>query len=409
MVDPGIYYSGIRSKTQRCGSPGSGQGGDRHLPQPGRSVHGGGHHHPRPRHRRRQSGGTTWASCSRGGDHAADRVQRLHAGELRRLRDQRRRRGNRATGHPNGVRRRTGQRCGHDPAARRQPDDQELRASATTPWSPATAATALPADATHNAGRGGWGGWARGGAIYCAPDTSPKFINCIIENNFAQGGNGGNGGAGVANGGLANYGGNYTPPVRVNIDPDKLGTEPADDDLWKIWEWDYAMLRSMPPALRVSPRPANVPRGGGPYVGDYRWYSGYGGGVFLDRGSKAEFVECIIRGNRTLGGLSGQGGAGSRPADNCRAADRVRDPQLRRWRLLRRRYDGARSRSCMFQNNSASVTGGRAELPPGSVHRLRRRRRGRTARPACCSSTATSWTTWPTPAAVSTWPTPTRR
>ena len=86
-----------------------------------------------------------------------------------------------------------------------------------------------PADATHNAGRGGWAGWARGGAIYCAPDTNPKFINCIIENNFAQGGNGGNGGAGVASGGLANYGGNYTPPVRVNIDPDRLGAETVDE------------------------------------------------------------------------------------------------------------------------------------------------------------------------------------
>ncbi len=79
------------------------------------------------------------------------------------------------------------------------------------------------ADATHNAGRGGWAGWARGGAIYCATDTNPKFINCIIENNFAQGGNGGNGGAAVANGGLANYGGNYTPPVRIDIDPERAG------------------------------------------------------------------------------------------------------------------------------------------------------------------------------------------
>ena len=83
----------------------------------------------------------------------------------------------------------------------------------------------VAADATHNAGRGGWAGWARGGAIYCAVDTNPKFINCTIENNYGSGGNGGNGGNGVAAGGLANYGGSYTPPMRINIDPNKVGTE----------------------------------------------------------------------------------------------------------------------------------------------------------------------------------------
>ncbi len=87
----------------------------------------------------------------------------------------------------------------------------------------------VAADATHNAGRGGWAGWARGGAIYCAVDTNPKFINCTIENNTAQGGNGGNGGNGVAVGGVANYGGNYTPPMPLNIDPNKVGTETRAD------------------------------------------------------------------------------------------------------------------------------------------------------------------------------------
>jgi hypothetical protein len=166
------------------------------------------------------------------------------------------------------------------------------------------------ADATHNAGRGGWGGWARGGAIYCASDTNPLFVNCVIENNTAQAGNGGNGGGESANGGLANYGGNYTPPLPINIDPENLGAEVVDEELWSLWEWDYAMQIQQAFANQdVSFGGANAPIGGGSYVGDYRWYSAYGGGVFLDERCKAEFVDCTIRGNQTLGGLSGQGGS----------------------------------------------------------------------------------------------------
>jgi hypothetical protein len=207
------------------------------------------------------------------------------------------------------------------------------------------------ADATHNAGRGGWAGWARGGAIYCATETNPRFINCIIENNFAQGGNAGNGGAGVARGGLANYGGNYCPPVRVNIDPDKLGAEAAESDLWNLWEWDYALAYASGEALFTA---ADTASSGGHYVGDYRWYSGYGGGVFLDRGSKAEFVECIIRGNSTSGGLSGQGGTNAIGASA--------EPQTA---FEIPSYGGGvycaadttvQFKNCLFQNNSASVT-----------------------------------------------------
>ena len=167
----------------------------------------------------------------------------------------------------------------------------------------------VAADATFNAGRGGWGGWARGGAIYCAANTNPQFINCIIEDNLARGGDGGNGGAYAEGGGLANYGGNYTPPVGIDIDPDSVGAEPVDEELWKIWQWDHAML--MQAVLTgATVDTANVPVGGGPYVGDYRWYSAYGGAVFVDEGSTAEFIHCTIRNNSTSGGMSGQGGAG---------------------------------------------------------------------------------------------------
>jgi hypothetical protein len=212
----------------------------------------------------------------------------------------------------------------------------------------------VAADATHNAGRGGWAGWARGGAIYCAYDTNPKFVNCLIENNFAQGGNGGNGGGGVANGGLANYGGNYTPPVRIDIDPEKLGAETVDTDLWRLWQWDYALQIELAFNSRdLTFNTTGTSLGGGPYVGDYRWYSGYGGAVFIDRRSKAEFVQCIIRGNRSLGGISGQGGA--------ETSGRTAEPLLA---FETPSYGGGvycaadtmvTFTECTFQNNSSSV------------------------------------------------------
>jgi len=168
----------------------------------------------------------------------------------------------------------------------------------------------VAADATNNAGRGGWGGWARGGAIYCAPQSGPTFVNCIIEDNFAQGGNGGNGGAWADGGGLANYGGSYTPPFPIDIDPDRLGAEAVDEELWKIWQWDFASRMEVAFSTEsVSAGVEDIPLGGGPYVGDYRWYSGYGGGVFIDTASKVKFIHCTIRGNETIGGLTGQGGA----------------------------------------------------------------------------------------------------
>jgi len=144
----------------------------------------------------------------------------------------------------------------------------------------------VSADTTHNAGRGGWGGYAYGGAVYCDVDSSWIFINCQIIDNYVQGGNGGNGGGGVVDGGSANYGGNWsitgTPefPVR-DFDPDSRDiTYVTDGGLWERWG----------------------------YIGDYRWYSAYGGGVFCNTGSTVTFIHCTISGNRTVGGVSGQGG-----------------------------------------------------------------------------------------------------
>jgi Subtilase family/Divergent InlB B-repeat domain/Right handed beta helix region len=128
-------------------------------------------------------------------------------------------------------------------------------------------------DATNNAGRGGWAGWARGGGIYIAPFANPTLINCAITNCTVVGGNGGNGGNYTLGGGNAGYGGNW-----------------SDGLLWRTWG----------------------------YENDYRWYSGYGGGVFCDANSEANFIDCNIINNTARGGLSGTGGAGpAGPVDPC--------------------------------------------------------------------------------------------
>ena len=158
------------------------------------------------------------------------------------------------------------------------------------------AGNGVVADATHNAGRGGWGGFAYGAGAYCGRQSSPTFVNCTFENNWARGGDAGNGGNGAANGGYANYGGNYTPYSRYNIDPNSMTRGYVADELWKVWQSDYGDVL------------ANLTTVGGPYIGDYRWYSGYGGGVFCDKTSQVEFVRCTIRGNHTFGGMSGRGG-----------------------------------------------------------------------------------------------------
>jgi len=150
-----------------------------------------------------------------------------------------------------------------------------------------------------NAGRGGWGGWARGAGIYCGPNTSPKIINCTIENNVTRGGDAGNGGdGGGTDEGYANYGGNYSRSQAIHFDPDSALIEYVIGDLWKAWDWDYASTFG---PYYDEPNLTS-------YIGDYRWYSAYGGGAFCDIGSNVAFVNCEIRGNRTYGGLSGVGG-----------------------------------------------------------------------------------------------------
>ncbi len=161
-----------------------------------------------------------------------------------------------------------------------------------------------------NAGRGGWGGWARGGAIYCAPDSSATFINCRIIDNTAIGGDGGDGGDGVAEpGGMENYGGNWSRAGSLDspawdIDPYSSDRIPIIDGrhLWELWEWDDALYYALYYYYNYWDLDRNS------YFGDYRWYSGSGGGAYCDIGSNITFIHCEISGNIAQGGMSGQGG-----------------------------------------------------------------------------------------------------
>ncbi len=164
------------------------------------------------------------------------------------------------------------------------------------------------ADAYHNAGRGGWGGWARGGAVYCSANSYPQLINCQILNNQVVGGNGGNGGAEFSNGGSANFGGNWSRAQWYSYDPRDLTYEWVEGDLYQRWT-------ELAPHITLGVRPewsygwyddyGNFTYG---YIGDYRWYSGYGGGVYINTGSKVTFTNCVISNNSAGGGLSGLGG-----------------------------------------------------------------------------------------------------
>jgi hypothetical protein len=136
------------------------------------------------------------------------------------------------------------------------------------------------ADATTPAGRGGWGGWARGGGIYVAQFANPTLVNCTITNCTVTGGNAGNGG---------NSSGT-------------LGAGYQDANHGGLWSNDFSF-----------PWRQMVGADGEPcYIGDYRFYSGYGGGVFCDANSEANFINCNITNNIARGGMSGIGG--TRPA-----------------------------------------------------------------------------------------------
>ncbi len=55
-----------------------------------------------------------------------------------------------------------------------------------------------------------------------------------------------------------------------------------------------ACIVILTPSYQIPPQPWWELRNsnGQPYVGDYRFYSGYGGGVFCDANSNANFIAC---------------------------------------------------------------------------------------------------------------------
>jgi len=185
----------------------------------------------------------------------------------------------------------------------------------------AHASNGAAASATANAGKGGWAGWARGGGVFCAPSSAAMFINCQIVDNTAIGGNGGAGGTDSEET-RPNYGGNWsrdgTPEAPVLFLDSYLTylKDVTDRPLFKMWMWDYGYYYSnYYPWLHQNYDDFSRSRYLGwpdyyyTYYGDYRWFSGYGGGVYCDINSQITFINCTINGNRTQGGLSGAGGS----------------------------------------------------------------------------------------------------
>jgi parallel beta-helix repeat protein len=166
------------------------------------------------------------------------------------------------------------------------------------------AGNGVDATPTEHAGRGGWGGWGRGGGVYIEPYSDITFINCQIVDNTAWGANGGNGGQ-PSSTASPNYGGNWSTSgapgnPAIYYDPLSLAmTFVTDGHLYEYFEWDYWMFYPYYDSFTTEG-----------YAGDYRRYSGYGGGVYCDIGSTVTFIGCTISGNETYGGFSGIGGGG---------------------------------------------------------------------------------------------------
>ncbi|GAH51060.1 unnamed protein product, partial [marine sediment metagenome] len=89
-------------------------------------------------------------------------------------------------------------------------------------------------------------------------------------------------------GGRANYGGNWSRAEWWNIDPGDLTIEWVQGDLWEKWsEMAQPPYGTLQESYYVED--GQIHWG---YFGDYRWYSGYGGGVFINRGSNVTFIDC---------------------------------------------------------------------------------------------------------------------
>ncbi|MGD0785390.1 MAG: S8 family serine peptidase [Sedimentisphaerales bacterium] len=112
-------------------------------------------------------------------------------------------------------------------------------------------------DGSGTSGDGGWAGWAHGGAIGIDETSNPVVKNCNFINCYVQGGNAGNG----INGNPGGHGGNWGDP--------------------KSSIWDF-----------------------GPYQ-PYWYYTGKGGAIYCESGSKPIFENCFFQGNTASGGTCG--------------------------------------------------------------------------------------------------------
>ena len=129
---------------------------------------------------------------------------------------------------------------------------------------------------------------------------------------MAVGGFGGNGGAIATPGGNANYGGNYSRAEWFDYDPREDYADWVPGDLWEKWneQAPYISYADMDLKGRNNYGWNNdygVFNWG--YIGDYRYYSGYGGGVYVNTGSNVTFTNCVISNNLAQGGFSGLGGS----------------------------------------------------------------------------------------------------
>ncbi len=182
------------------------------------------------------------------------------------------------------------------------------------------------ADATHNAGRGGWAGRGMGGAVYMGTDSTTKFVNCQFIDNSTRGGNGGNGGNDANPGGEENYGGNWSRPYSYDYPPLVLGSIFREADLWQVWG----------------------------YAGPPRWYSGYGGAAYIDRSAVATFENCLFTGNSVLRSMSGTGGNDLIGGENAEPAVAYSLPNYG-GAVFCDAYSAAKFKNCIFTGNSTTT------------------------------------------------------
>lgn len=190
-------------------------------------------------------------------------------------------------------------------------------------------------------GDGGWPSPTYGGAVYCGLSSSPTFAGCTFTGNEVFGANGGNGANGWVNNGTVYNGGRgggwmYADSVEqylieygqlvatdywdgwvFNSYGDKYTSYSLyadfygeyDFDLWAKWfNWSDTIANWDAFFAAYNSDPADP--FGDPYdqMMDVWRYSGYGGAVYCEFNSDAQFNDCVFDNNQSHGGLTGVGG-----------------------------------------------------------------------------------------------------